>query len=116
MFAEEAKKQSTDDVFSGDCQFFFTVGVSNAEVHIGEFADFSQAFRLREASIILSTETGGSSVSVRCSGSFACGGVWLALFRSHAEGDFSAKRRPSFRPILLNCVTPASQRDPAFCK
>ena len=79
MFAEEAKKQSTHDVFSGDCQFFFTVGVSNAEVHIGEFADFSQAFRLREASIILSTET-GSSVSVRCSGSYACGGVWLALF------------------------------------
>jgi hypothetical protein len=115
VFAEEAKKQSTHHVFSGDCQFFFTVGVSNAEVHIGEFADFSQAFRLREASIILSTET-GSSVSVRCSGSFAFGGVWLALFRSHAEGDFSSKRRPSFRPILFNCVTPASQRDPAFCK
>src|ERR1017187_1173495 len=26
------------------------------------------------------------------------------------------KRRPSFRPILFNCVTPASQLDPAFCK
>ena len=115
MFAEEAKKQSTHDVFSGVVSSFSRVGVSNAEVHIGEFADFSQAFRLREASIILSTET-GSSVSVRCSGSFAWGGVWLALFRSHAEGDFSSKRRPSFRPILFNCVTPASQRDPAFCK
>jgi hypothetical protein len=79
VLAEEAKNKSTHDVFSGDCQFFFMVGVSNAEVHIGEFADFSQAFRLREASIIVSTET-GSSVSVRCSGSFACGGVWLALF------------------------------------
>jgi hypothetical protein len=52
--AEEAKKQSTYDVFSGDCQFLFAVGVSNAEVHIGESADFSQAFRLREGSIILS--------------------------------------------------------------
>jgi len=63
VFAEEAKKQSTHDVFSGDCQFFFTVGVSNAEVHIGEFADFSQAFRLREARIILSTET-----AIKCFG------------------------------------------------
>ena len=46
MFAEEAKKQSTHDAFSGDRQFFFAVGLSNNEVlHIGEFADFSQAFR-----------------------------------------------------------------------
>ena len=59
MFAEEAKKQSTHDAFSGDRQFSFAVGVSNNEVlHIGEFADFSQAFRLREGSIVLSTETG----------------------------------------------------------
>jgi len=54
------------------------VGVSNAEVHIGEFADFSQAFRLREGTIILSTETG-----IKCFGGafweFPCG-VWLALF------------------------------------
>lgn len=42
----------------GDCQFFFPVGVSSAEVHIGEFEDFSPAFRLREGSIILSSETG----------------------------------------------------------
>ena len=58
MFAEEAKKQSTHDAFSGDRQFFFAVGVSNDEVHIGEFADFPQGFRLREGSIVLSTETG----------------------------------------------------------
>ena len=58
MSAEEAKNRSTHDAFSGDCQFFFAVGVSHAEVHIGEFADFSQAFKLREGSIILSTETG----------------------------------------------------------
>jgi len=115
VFAEEAKKQSINDVFSEDCQFLFTVGVSNAEVHIGEFADFSQAFRLREASIILSTET-GSSVSVRCSGGSPVVECGWPFFRSHAEGDFSSKRRPSFRPILFNCVTPASQRDPAFCK
>ena len=57
MSAEAAKKQSTHDAFSGDCQFFFA-GVSQAEVHIGEFADFSQAFRLREGSIMLCTETG----------------------------------------------------------
>lgn len=115
MFAEEAKKQSTHDVFLGDCQFFFTVGVSNAEVHIGEFTDFSQAFRLREASIILSTET-GSSVSVRCSGSLPVVECGWPFFGPHWESDFSSKRRPSFRPILFNCVTPASQRDPAFCK
>ena len=58
MSAEETKKQSTHDALSGDCQFFFAVGVSNAGVHIDGFVDFSQAFRLREGSIILSTETG----------------------------------------------------------
>jgi hypothetical protein len=72
--AEDAKKQSIHGVFSGNCQFSFAVGISNTEVHICEFADFSQAFRLREGSIILSTET-QSSVSVQCSGSFACSGV-----------------------------------------
>jgi len=43
----------------------------------------SRIFRRRlgyaKVSIILSTET-GSSASVQCSGSFACSGVWLALF------------------------------------
>jgi len=50
--------------FSWDCQFFFAVGVSNAELHIGGFSDFSQVFRLRESSVVLSTET-RSSVSVQ---------------------------------------------------
>jgi hypothetical protein len=58
LSAEEARKQSTHVAFLGDSQFFFAVGVSNAGVHIGEFADFSQGFRLREGSIILYTETG----------------------------------------------------------
>jgi hypothetical protein len=42
----------------GDRQFFLAVGVFNDEVHIGEFADFPQGFRLREGSIVVSTETG----------------------------------------------------------
>ena len=58
----------------------------------------------------------GSSVSVQRSGSFACSGVWSALFPVSCARRFSSKRRPSFRPILFNCVTPASQLDPAFCK
>jgi hypothetical protein len=58
VFAEEGKKQSTHDAFSGDRQFFFAVGVSNDEVNIGEFAGFPQGFKLREGSIVLSTETG----------------------------------------------------------
>ena len=52
------RKSSPHDAFSGNRQFFFAVGVSNDAVHIGEFADFSQAFRLREGSNVLSTETG----------------------------------------------------------
>jgi hypothetical protein len=89
VFVEEAKKQSTHDAFSGDRQFFFAVGVSNDEVHIGEFADFSQGFRLREGSIVLSTGTGikcfgaasGSSPVVECG---------LPFFRAHAQGDSQA--------------------------
>jgi hypothetical protein len=117
--AEEAKKHSTHDAFSGDCQFFFAVGVSNAEVHIGEFADFSQAFRLREGSIILSTFFPlrlGSSVSVQRSGSFACGGVWFALFPVLYGRRFSSKRR---RASVRYCSTASHRRHnghPEFCK
>ena len=74
--------------FRGDRQFFFAVDVSNDEVHIGEFADFSQAFRLREGGIILSTETG-----IKCFGAalwkpvVECG--W-PFFRAPAQGDSQA--------------------------
>jgi hypothetical protein len=64
----------------GDCQFLFAVGVSNAGVHIDDFAGFPQGFRLPEGRMALPTET-GPSVSVQRFGSFACSGVWLDLFR-----------------------------------
>ena len=81
----------------GDCQFLFAVGVSNAGVHIGEFAGFPQGFRLHEGRIALSTET-GPSVSVQRFGSFACSGLWLVLFPSHRQGDSQANEdRASIR-------------------
>lgn len=104
MSAEEAKKQSAHDVFSGDCQFFFAVGVSNAEV-IGEFADFSQAFRLREGGIILFSET-GSSVSVQLE-------VWLVV---SVVGPFSGLMRKAIlqtsedRASVRHCSTASHGR------
>jgi len=64
------------------------VGVSNAGVHIGESADFSQGFRLREDSIVLSADTG-----IKCCGAafwkpvVECG--W-PFFRAPAQGDSQA--------------------------
>jgi hypothetical protein len=43
-------------------------------------------------------------------------GVWSALFPVSRARRFSSKRKPSFRPTPFNCVTPASQWDPVFCK
>ena len=40
----------------------------------------------------------------------------MALFSGSCARRFSSKRRPSLRLIPFNCVTPASQWDPAFCK
>jgi hypothetical protein len=62
--AEEAGKQSTHDAFSGGCQFFFAAGVSNAGLHIGEFADFSQGFRHAKVASFFSLKL-GSSFSVQ---------------------------------------------------
>jgi hypothetical protein len=42
-------------------------------------------------------------------------GVWSALFPVPRARRFSSQRKPSFRPTPFNCVTPASQCDPAFC-
>jgi hypothetical protein len=79
------------------------------------FAGFAQGFSYAKVASFFPLRL-GSSVSVQRSGSFACRGVWSALFPVSCARRFSSKRRPNFRPILFNCVTRASQRDRAFCK
>jgi hypothetical protein len=112
--AEEAKKQSTPDAFSGIVSSF------SQRVYLAPrcISVSSRIFRRRlgyaKVASFFSLRL-GLSVSVQRSGSFACGGVWLAFFRSLTE-RFSSKRRHSFRPLLFKCVTPASLQDPAFCK
>ncbi len=56
MSAGEARKQSRHRAFSRDCQFFFAVGVSKGGVC--KFVGFPQGFKVREGSVVLSTETG----------------------------------------------------------
>jgi hypothetical protein len=81
------ESQSTHDVFSGDCQFFFAVGVSNGGC---KFAGFPQGFKLCEGSVVLFTET-----RIECFGAafwkvslvVECG---RPFFRSHAQGDSQA--------------------------
>jgi hypothetical protein len=74
--ADEARKQSTHHAFSGDCQFFFAVSVSDGGVHIGEFAGSPQGFSLVYARVASFFPLSlGSRVSVQRSGSFACSGV-----------------------------------------
>ena len=111
MAADEARKQSRHHAFSGDCQFFFAVGVSNAGVHIGEFAGSPQWFSLREGSIVLSTETG-----IKCFGAafwkFRLQWSVIGPFPVSCARRFSSKRRPNFCRILAQlrhtCVTTGS--------
>lgn len=68
-----------------------------------------KGFRLHERRIALSTETGSERLG-QPFGSFACSRVWLALFRSHTQGDSHASEdRASIR-----YRSTASHRDPVF--
>jgi len=100
---------------NGYRQLFFAVDVSNAEVHIGAFADFSQAFGPCEGNILLSPETISSVFGAV--GGFACAGGWFALSPGLLrQAIFPSKRRPNFHPASFNCVTAPSQQDLVFCK
>ena len=79
MSADEARKQSTQEAFLGGVAVFLAVGVSNARLHIGEFAGFPQGFRHAKVASFFPLRL-GSSVSVQRSGSFACSGERSALF------------------------------------
>ena len=89
MSADEARKQSTYHALSGDCQFFFAVGVSNAGVHVGEFAGFPQALGYAKvASFPLRLDQVFRCIALGVSLVVECG--W-PFFRSHAQGDSQAK-------------------------
>ena len=79
MSADEARKQSTHHAFSGDYQFFFGVGGGAA------------GLRLRESSIVLSTETGTKfwCSLLEVSPVVDCG--W-PFFRAHAQDETILKQ------------------------
>jgi hypothetical protein len=66
---------------------FIAVGVSNARIHIGEFADSPQVFT----------------------------SVVFAFFRSHSQGD-SLRVKTELLSDTFDCVRPASRSNLGLCK